>query len=297
MTVNKSSFDARYRAYLKRIEEHLQSLFWGKPAWADLYEAMRYSLLAGGKRVRSVLTLEFARIAGMGKFWEEALWPACALELVHTYSLIHDDLPCMDNDDLRRGKPTNHKVYGETMAVLAGDALQPAAYECILSCPLNHAQRLECALLLAEASGPQGMVAGQVLDTLHTPKTEAELLQVHGLKTGAMFRAACVMGCVCGGVSDFTLREAARNYAEHIGLAFQIRDDMLDVESTAEELGKPIGSDKSNGKTTFASLYGLEKCAELVAEHTRLAQESIIGVFEDTEFLCALAQSLAVRKS
>ena len=298
MTVKKSSFDARYQAYLDRIEEHLQSIFWGKPAWADLYEAMRYSLLAGGKRVRPVLTLEFARIAEMGENWEEALWAACALELVHTYSLIHDDLPCMDNDDLRRGKPTNHKVYGETMAVLAGDALQPAAYEHILSCStLNQAQRLECALLLSEASGPQGMVAGQVLDTLHTPKTEEELIQVHSLKTGAMFRAACAMGCVCGGVNDFTLREAARIYAENIGLAFQIRDDMLDVESTAEELGKPIGSDRNNGKTTFASLYGLEKCAELVAEHTRLAQESITGVFRDTEFLCALAQSLAVRKS
>ena len=297
MTVKKSSFDARYRAYLKRIEEHLQSLFWGKPAWTDLYEAMRYSLLAGGKRVRPVLTLEFARITGMGKFWEDALWAACALELVHTYSLIHDDLPCMDNDDLRRGKPTNHKVYGETMAVLAGDALQAAAYECILSCSLNHAQRLECALLLAEASGPQGMVAGQVLDTLHAPKTEAELIQVHSLKTGAMFRAACVMGCVCGGVSDFTLREAARSYAEHIGLAFQIRDDMLDVESTAEELGKPIGSDEGNGKTTFVSLYGLEKCSELVAEHTWLAKQSVSEAFEHAEFLCELADSLAKRRN
>ena len=183
------------------------------------------------------------------------------------------------------------------MAVLAGDALQAAAYECILSCSLNHAQRLECALLLAEASGPQGMVAGQVLDTLHTPKTEAELIQVHSLKTGAMFRAACVMGCVCGGVSDFALREAARKYAENIGLAFQIRDDMLDVESTAEELGKPIGSDADNGKTTFVTLYGLEKCAELLAKHTRLAEETITGVFRETECLCALAQSLAVRKS
>ena len=298
MTVKENAFDARYQGYLERIEEHLRSLFAGKPDWADLHEAMRYSLLAGGKRVRPVLTLEFARISGLGDHWDGALWAACALELVHTYSLIHDDLPCMDNDDLRRGKPTNHKVYGETMAVLAGDALQPAAYEHILSCQtLNQAQRLECALLLAEASGPQGMVAGQVLDTLHMPGTEAELLQVHSLKTGAMFRAACGMGCACGGANDAALRKAARVYAENIGLAFQIRDDMLDVESTAEVLGKTIGSDADNGKTTFASLYGLEKCAELVAEHTRLAQESITGVFRDTEFLCALAQSLAVRKN
>ena len=172
--MEKSAFDARYQEYLKAIEEYLNGLFAEKPHWADLYEAMRYSLLSGGKRLRPVMTLEFARLCGLD--WHAAVPVGCALELVHTYSLIHDDLPCMDDDDLRRGKPTNHKVYGETLAVLAGDALQPEAYRLILTAPgLTDAQRADCALILAKASGADGMVAGQELDTLHAPKTEAEL--------------------------------------------------------------------------------------------------------------------------
>ena len=162
--MEKTAFDARYQEYLAAIEDYLNSLFAEKPHWADLYEAMRYSVLSGGKRLRPVMTLEFARLCGLD--WHKAVPVGCALELVHTYSLIHDDLPCMDDDDLRRGKPTNHKVYGETLAVLAGDALQPAAYRLILTAPgLTDAQRADCALILANASGPDGMVAGQVLDT------------------------------------------------------------------------------------------------------------------------------------
>ena len=178
-------FDARYQEYLAAIEDYLNGLFAEKPHWADLYEAMRYSVLSGGKRLRPVMTLEFARLCGLD--WHKAVPVGCALELVHTYSLIHDDLPCMDDDDLRRGKPTNHMVYGETLAVLAGDALQPAAYRLILTAPgLTDAQRADCALILANASGPDGMVAGQVLDTLHHPSAQDELTEVHHLKTGAM---------------------------------------------------------------------------------------------------------------
>ena len=154
--MEKTAFDARYQEYLAAIEDYLNSLFAEKPHWADLYEAMRYSVLSGGKRLRPVMTLEFARLCGLD--WHKAVPVGCALELVHTYSLIHDDLPCMDDDDLRRGKPTNHKVYGETLAVLAGDALQPAAYRLILTAPgLTDAQRVDCALILANASGPDGM--------------------------------------------------------------------------------------------------------------------------------------------
>ena len=172
--MEKTAFDKRYGEYLAAIEAYLNGLFAQDVPWKDLYESMRYSILAGGKRIRPVLTLEFAALAGAD--WKKAVPVACALEVVHTYSLIHDDLPCMDDDDLRRGKPTNHKVYGETLAVLAGDALQSEAFRLILTAPgLGAQERAECALILAEAAGADGMVGGQVLDTLHAPQTEAEL--------------------------------------------------------------------------------------------------------------------------
>ena len=188
--MDKALFDQRYSTYRQAVETYLSGLFSENPHWADLYESMRYSLLAGGKRIRPVLTLEFARLCGLEN-WQTALPVGCALELVHTYSLIHDDLPCMDDDDLRRGKPTNHKVYGETLAVLAGDALQPEAFRLILTAPeLDDSRRAACALELARAAGADGMVAGQVLDTLHAPKTEVELSEVHRLKIGAMIAGA-----------------------------------------------------------------------------------------------------------
>ena len=302
--MDRKAYNGQYRAYLTRIEDFLDNLMRGKPAWADLYEAMRYSLLSGGKRLRPVLTLAFSRLAEPEGDWQAALWPACALELVHTYSLIHDDLPCMDNDDLRRGKPTNHKVYGETMAILAGDALQAAAYELILDCHvLSQSQRAECALLLAEASGPNGMVAGQVLDTLHAPQTEKELIQTHALKTGAMIRCACMMGYVCGGLpggeENFPLREAVRAYAENLGLAFQIRDDMLDVMGEEATFGKPIGSDKAEGKVTFVDLLGLEECERRVRDYTEKAKSALTAVHwrGDPAFLCQLADELTTRES
>ena len=293
--MDKHTFEVRCEAYRQAVEKYLQAQFAENAPWGDLYESMRYSLLAGGKRLRPVMALEFARLAGLGERWEAALPAACALELVHTYSLIHDDLPCMDDDDLRRGKPTNHKVYGETLARLAGDALQPAAYEMILTAGngLTVERRAECALILAEASGCRGMVAGQVLDTLHEQKTETELRQVHSLKTGALIRAACVMGCVCGG-ADSALREAARVYAENLGMAFQIRDDMLDVIGSADEFGKPIGSDREEGKVTFVDLLGLEACEKAVFSCTEAAKEAVKG-YDADGFLTVLAESLAVR--
>ena len=291
--MTEQAFQKRYETYRTAVEDYLEGLFADKPHWADLYEAMRYSLLSGGKRIRPVLTLEFARLAGMAD-WHDALPAACALELVHTYSLIHDDLPCMDDDDLRRGRPTNHRVYGETLAVLAGDALQPEAYRLILTAPgLDEARRAACGRILAEASGADGMVAGQVLDTLHAPRTEAEVTEVHRLKTGAMIAGACRLGVAAGSGSGDMLR-AAQVYAQELGLAFQIRDDMLDVMGNAEEFGKPIGSDKEEGKVTFVDLLGLEGCDRAVRARSEAAKAAAAD-FDTDGFLAALADSLAER--
>lgn len=290
--MEKTAFDARYEEYRRGVEDFLNSLFADRPHWGDLYESMRYSLLAGGKRIRPVLTLEFARLAGMD--WEKALPVACALELVHTYSLIHDDLPCMDDDDLRRGKPTNHKVYGETLAVLAGDALQPEAFRLILTAPgLDSAARAACALILAEAAGADGMVAGQVLDTLHAPKTEAELTEVHRLKTGAMIAGACKLG-VAAANGPAEMLKAAEAYGYQLGMAFQIRDDMLDVIGNVDEFGKPIGSDREEGKITFVDLLGLEACDKAVLDCTEKAKAAVAALDADG-FLSAMADKLAER--
>ena len=290
--MEKREFDTRYGDYRRTVEEYLNGLFTDKPHWADLYESMRYSLLAGGKRIRPVLTLEFARLAGMD--WKKAVPVACALELVHTYSLIHDDLPCMDNDDLRRGKPTNHKIFGETMAVLAGDALQPEAFRLILTAPgIAPAERAACALILAQAAGADGMVAGQILDTLHAPKTEEELKEVDHLKTGAMIAGACKLGVAAAGGSP-ELLAAAEEYGYQLGLAFQIRDDMLDVIGNVDEFGKPIGSDKEEGKVTYVDLLGLEGCDRAVLDCTERAKAAVRACDTDG-FLTALADSLAER--
>ena len=290
--MEKREFDARYGDYRQAVEEYLNGLFADKPHWADLYESMRYSLLAGGKRIRPVLTLEFARLAGMD--WKKAVPVACALELVHTYSLIHDDLPCMDDDDLRRGKPTNHKVFGETMAVLAGDALQPEAFRLILTAPgIAPAERAACALILAQAAGADGMVAGQILDTLHAPKTEEELKEVDHLKTGAKIAGACKLGVAAAGGSP-ELLAAAEEYGYQLGLAFQIRDDMLDVIGNVDEFGKPIGSDKEEGKMTYVDLFGIDGCGKKVLDCTAAAKAAV-APFDADGFLRSLADSLAER--
>ena len=290
--MEKTAFDSRYRMYQEAIEHFLRGLYETEPHWADLYASMRYSILAGGKRIRPVLTLEFARLTGMD--WQDAVPVACALELVHTYSLIHDDLPCMDDDDLRRGKPTNHKVYGETLAILAGDALQPEAFKLILTSPnLTVQQRADCALILAGAAGADGMVAGQVLDTLHAPSTREELTEVHRLKTGAMIAAACKLGVAAGGGEDAML-QAAEEYGYQLGMAFQIRDDMLDVIGNVDEFGKPIGSDAEEGKVTFVDLLGIENCGKEVESCTQQAKAAVES-YDYDGFLAELAGSLAER--
>ena len=292
--MDKQIYQAQFDEYRRAIEAYLKTLFTDQDPWGDLYESMRYSLLAGGKRIRPVMTLAFARAAGMEN-WKDALPAACAVELVHTYSLIHDDLPCMDDDDLRRGKPTNHKVYGETMAVLAGDAFQPEAFRLLLTAPaLDDGRRVACAAALAEAAGVRGMVAGQVLDTLHAPRTRQEITQVHDLKTGAMIAGACRIGVLAAG-GNGELLSAAEVYGKELGLAFQIRDDLLDVVGNEMDFGKPIGSDAEEGKVTFANLLTPKGCQKEVAACTERAVTAV-APWDGDGFLTALAEALAARE-
>ena len=275
-----------------QIEAYLQSLFTeNELPQSRIFDAMRYSLLAGGKRLRPLLTLEFCRVCGGEP--EKALPLAAAIEMIHTYSLIHDDLPCMDDDDYRRGRLTNHKVYGEANAVLAGDGLLTAAFAEAAKAPLPPERTLRAISVLSEAAGAYGMVGGQVLDLDGEGKTLAEddVHDIHRLKTGALIRAACMMGAIAAGASEEKI-EAARVYAEQLGLAFQIRDDMLDVIGDAEKLGKATGMDGS--KNTFVRLYGLSRCEELVMQHTNAAIEAL-SCLTDTEYLKNLALSLAKR--
>lgn len=290
-----TDFERRYAADLELIEGYLDACFRDMSPRAELYDAMTYSLMAGGKRIRPVLTLEVCRLFG-GEA-ETALPLACGVEMIHTYSLIHDDLPCMDDDDLRRGKPTNHKVYGEATALLAGDGLLTAAFETIASSALPAQRIVEAVRCLARAAGGEGMVGGQALDLAGEGQalTEEELMEIHRAKTGALLVAAAELGCIAAG-ADQAGRAAVNAYAASLGLAFQIRDDMLDVEGNAEEFGKPIGSDAANGKQTFASLRGLEECRR---EVDRLTEEALgaLRQFPDGAFLEELARRLAKRSA
>ena len=283
--------------YRLKIDEALAGYFKVRDGAlnAGLAEAMRYSLLAGGKRIRPLLVLEFCRIAGGDV--EKALPVACAVEMLHTYSLIHDDLPCMDNDELRRGKPTNHMVYGECTATLAGDALQAEAFGTILRCDLPPTVKASCAEILAGAVGLDGMCGGQFLDMSWEGRalTEQELSEINIRKTGALLVAACQMGVAAAGGSELMLA-AAGHYGSSIGLAFQIRDDMLDVLSTAEELGKPIGSDLEENKNTYMVLMGREGCEKTIAKLTDFAKNVLDEAFEDTAFLKELADALSTRE-
>ena len=284
--------------YKEIIEKELNNCFKGaeKLPQAGLAESMRYSLLAGGKRIRPMLVLEFCRISG-GDI-EAALPVACAVEMLHTYSLIHDDLPCMDNDELRRGRPTNHVVYGECTAVLAGDTLQAEAFGNILRSSLPAERRADCARILADAVGLDGMCGGQYLDMQGEGKilNEQQLADINSRKTGALLIAACQMGVAAAGGTELQLAAAA-HYGAAVGLAFQIRDDMLDVLSTDAELGKPVGSDAEENKNTYMALFGEEGCRSTIDKLTDAAQSVIAEAFDDTAFLSELARSLAVRRN
>ena len=285
------SRSTQYRTY---IEEFLKQYF-GKYhdlPQNQLFDAMEYSLLAGGKRLRPIFAFDFCRMCGAD--WKKAAPFAAAIEMIHTYSLIHDDLPCMDNDDYRRGRLTNHKVYGEAMAVLAGDALLTDAFGCAACVQLADPSKMGYAIsVLAECAGSLGMVGGQVLDIMSEERlcTEQEVIDIQIRKTGALIKAACVLGTIAGGGTDAQI-EAAAKFANDLGMAFQIRDDMLDVIGNAEELGKAVGVDE--GKNTFVRLYGLEKCEELVQKYTADAIDAL-SAFGENEFMSELARSLTDR--
>lgn len=263
-----------------------------------IFDSMRYSVENGGKRVRPLLTLLFCDACGGDV--KKALPIADAVEYIHTYSLIHDDLPCMDNDDFRRGKPSNHKVYGEAFALLAGDGLLTAAFERITDWQKAGLYSADVAVnaiyTLSHLAGSRGMIGGQVIDLLNEENENADidsLMLMDNLKTGALIEAACVLGCIVAEADEEKI-EAAAEFARKIGLAFQIKDDILDVTSSFEKLGKMAGSDEQNGKSTYVALLGVEKCQQLVDELTKEAMNAL-EVFDNNEALKEYAEYLSKR--
>ena len=267
-----------------------------------IHRAMRYSLFAGGKRIRPVLCLQAAAaVSGVpGENVPGAINAACSLEMIHTYSLIHDDLPALDNDDYRRGKLTCHKVYGDAMAILAGDSLFTLAIQTLAVIEgLPAARQVELIRELSFASGTvEGMIGGQVTDIEGERQTPtAELLdQIHRAKTGALLRASVRMGGICAG-ADAEGVCALSDYGEHVGLAFQIVDDILDVEESSEALGKTAGKDAAQGKITFPAVYGLERSREMAQEQCRLSHEALAHFGEGARRLHEIADLIVQRKS
>ncbi len=256
--------------------------------------AMRYSIRNGGKRIRPLLVLEFCKICG-GEY-KKAMAFACALEMIHTYSLIHDDLPCMDDDDYRRGKPSCHIAYGEANALLAGDGLLTLAFETAASADLPAEKIVKGISQLSKAAGICGMIGGQVMDLLNEGKSVGVdiLKSTDELKTGELIRVACVLGCIAAGADDSKIK-AAEKYAAGIGLAFQIVDDILDVTGDEKSLGKPVGSDKENEKSTYVSVLGLEKSRQTVEQLTDSAKASLSAFSGDTGFLRDFADKMMNR--
>lgn len=263
-----------------------------------IHEAMRYSVFAGGKRLRPVLTMAAAGAAGGEP--SRVLPAACAIELIHAYSLIHDDLPAMDNDDFRRGKPTSHRVFGEAIAILAGDALLTLAFELMAKNvpddPDGPARVLRVIAEIAGAAGTAGMIGGQVADTLFADQEvdPATLEYIHRHKTGALYRAAVRSGAILAGAGEDTLRSLTE-YADYLGLAFQIRDDILDVEGDQAKLGKPVGSDKRNKKATYPRLFGMDKAKEKARQAVAAAISALENFDHKADFLRAAASFVISR--
>ena len=288
-----NNFNTISQQYRNWIEQYFDKSCFRNPDEPQkiLFDAIRYSLLAGGKRLRPIFVFDFCRMCGGD--WHKATEFAAAVEMIHTYSLIHDDLPCMDNDDYRRGALTNHKVYGEAIAVLAGDALLTAAFGFLSKANLVADVRIRAVEVLSRCAGELGMVGGQVLDMQSEERqcTQQEVLDIQSRKTGALIKAACVLGVLAGNGSDDQI-SAAEEFADHLGLAFQIRDDMLDVIGDAKELGKAVGVD--GAKNTFVQLYGLEECDAMVRSHTEQAIQALYA-FASPEYMIHLAKGLTER--
>jgi len=266
---------------------------------SSIHQAMRYSVFAGGKRLRPVLCVEAARLFAGTHDVSGAVRVGCALEFIHTYSLIHDDLPALDNDDLRRGKPTCHKMFGEAMAILAGDALLTLAFETLAKAPVEPARRVRIIAEIGAAAGTvNGMVGGQVADVEaeRKPVDAAGLEYIHRSKTAALIRGSIVAGAIAGGASDADVERLGR-FGENIGWAFQVVDDILDVEESSESLGKTAGKDQAQQKATYPALYGLEKSHQIARELEAKALGQLAPFGERANHLRALAQFLVARRS
>ena len=295
-----SSFEEKLLSYKSKIESFLKNAISDEESFPLITSAMKHSLLAGGKRLRGALVLAFYEELG-GKA-DDALFLASSVEMVHAYSLIHDDLPCMDDDDMRRGKPSNHIVYGYANALLAGDALLTYAFELASSETainfLKPQNVIKAINILAKNAGYKGMVGGQVLD-LDAEGKEKELSEmeyINSLKTGKLITASCLMGAYLMGVDEET-EKAIISYGQNLGVAFQIADDILDVTGSEEKLGKPIGSDKENKKTTFVTEYGVKRAEEIALSYSQRAIDALRSVGINNDFLFELAIRSVKRES
>ena len=300
MTDFNKKFDGYVRLINNAADEYMNvKNFCGRESVGldGMLNAMAYSLKNGGKRIRPMLTLEFCRVCGGNP--EAAIPFALGVEMIHTYSLIHDDLPCMDDDDMRRGKPSSHKVFGEANALLAGDGLLTLAFETVLSAKdVSFEAKAKAGLELAKAAGCSGMIAGQVMDLANEGKTVGidDIRNTDRLKTGELIKVAALLGCIVANADDEKIK-AAEKYCNNIGLAFQIVDDILDVTSDAETLGKPIGSDSENKKSTYVSLLGLEE-SQAFADRLTAEAKAALDIFGgEGEFLSQLADKLLGRKN
>lgn len=286
-------FRTQLESYVKKIDVFLENLPWDEETMG---KSMRYSLVGGGKRIRPVLALTSAQAVGGNA--EKVLPAACALELIHTYSLIHDDLPAMDNDDYRRGRLSNHKVFGEGKAILAGDGLLTYAFELLARpLPVPAERQLRVIQEVAQAAGPKGMVGGQVLDLEAEGKTLtlSEIEHIHRLKTGAMLTISARMGGILGGGKEEQIQALTR-YSQALGLAFQIKDDILDLEGDSATLGKPARSDLEQDKSTYPSLLGLAGAKSQLRDEIQEAHEALSIFGSSVDFLHSLADYIADRK-
>ena len=284
--------------YKEMVENRIEELFpETEGGYSKLSEAARYSLLSGGKRIRPAVMMEFCKLCG-GKA-EDALDFAVALEMIHTYSLIHDDLPCMDNDDMRRGKPSCHKAFGEDIALLAGDTLLTEAFFIAANANLSSDKVVKAISFLSSNAGLHGMIGGQVLDlSFEESKPDATALtDMYMRKTAALLIAAASIGCVAAGKDTEENLKSAAKYGYNLGLAFQIIDDILDVTADEKKLGKPVGSDDKNNKTTIVSIYGLEKAFAIAAQLSNAALDALDEIGGDTEALYELTNYLLDRNS
>lgn len=285
----------KFEILKNEVDQYLTTYFQDKNDYNKLiYEAMAYSINVGGKRIRPILML--LTYSMYKSNYKNILPMACAVEMIHTYSLIHDDLPCMDNDDLRRGMPSNHKKFGEGVAVLAGDALLNEAFNVMLSCDIEHSVKIETMKILSYSSSAEGMIGGQIVDILSENRSisEKELYYMHSKKTGELIRSSIVCGAILGGASKEEIK-ILDEYGKKLGLVFQIKDDILDVEGDKEKLGKNVNVDSDNDKTTFVTLYGIEQCKRMAKNITDECFKLLYSLDRETKELEDITSFLLLR--